>query len=107
MVIYMRWSESFWESVDPFHLVLIHTGIPLHVSDLSKPLMAIGSSEIRNFTAGCILINQNRPTHTLALSFSFGMEPNNGAHSTVVFQSLATFLGLLYISLNSIYCEAV
>ena len=33
-------------------------------------------------TAGYISIYQNRPTHTLARSFSLGMEPNNGAHYT-------------------------
>ena len=36
----------------------------------------------RAATAGCKSIDQNRPMHTLALSFSPGMEPNNGAHYT-------------------------
>ena len=38
--------------------------------------------ELVLFTAGCKSIDQNRPMHTLALSFSPGMEPNNGAHYT-------------------------
>ena len=44
------------------------------------PLM-IGA-QTSSCTAGCISIDQNRPTHTLALSFSLGMEPSNGADYT-------------------------
>ena len=37
---------------------------------------------LAHVTAGSKTIDQNRPIHTYALSFSPGMQPNNGAHYT-------------------------
>ena len=40
-------------------------------------------SDLMFHTAGSKTIDQNRPIHTYALSFSPGMQPNNGAHYTL------------------------
>ena len=40
-------------------------------------------THVSTFTAGSKTIDQNRPIHTYALSFSPGMQPNNGAHYTL------------------------
>ena len=64
-----HWTECTYVYKDLFQFHIYYNILRFTVTDSA--------------TAGFKTIDQNRPIHTHALSFSPGMQPNNGAHYTL------------------------